>query len=263
MQIDRTRFLAWVTTLAAGACSPSPGPQSPTPEGPSPTASSSAPAPTATGAPADPTAAAPGTSTPAPVAGTTPVDALAGCDPWAFGPCGEGGHLHNTCRSVGFDLDAPHAAKYFDCLETTLPATFAKAGPSCDEAARKCGKTVAGCDALTQQETACRKKVDTDCAASPEVTAQQTCWEQCLKNGAKPQLHACAKKCGELESAQTKCVEAERKKQCQPIHEKADKCQAGAQDACKAAVACQKSLAGACSAAFKALDACAEKAKKP
>ncbi|MBK7395734.1 MAG: hypothetical protein IPJ34_05360 [Myxococcales bacterium] len=253
MKVDRARFLAWVTTLAAGACSP--GPKVATPE--SPTTSSSVATPIDSAAPT--TSASP---TARPTA-TTAVDRLAGCDAWAFGPCGEGGYLHDTCRSVGFDVDAPDTAKYFGCLDASLPPTFAKAGPSCDEAARKCGKAIAGCDALAQQETACRKKVNATCAASKEVTVQQTCWEQCLEKGAKPPPHACAKKCGEFEGAQTMCVEVERKKQCQPLREKADACLASSHDACKAAAACNKALGGACGAASEALGACAEKAKKP
>lgn len=265
MQLDRAAFLTWVTALAS-ACSPSPAPQSPTGT-PGPEASTSATAaPTApTEAPTTAASSAPSTAPTGSVEATTSPDPLAGCDEWAFGPCGEGGHLHDACRSTGSGVEPPKVPAYFACLKASLPATFAKAGAQCEDAARKCGKATAACDALSQKETACRKKVDADCEASPAVATEQTCWKKCLDAGPKPPkletLQACTKQCGEISSALTKCVQTERKKQCQPIHEKVDQCQADAQGSCKAAVGCAKALSPVCSAAFKALGACRDKAK--
>lgn len=263
MIVDRTRFLTLVTTIAAGACSPSPGPQAPS-SAPA-ASSSSAPTGALTSSPsASTTAEAPPTDAPPTGGGTAiEVDKLVECGDHAFGPCGEGGQLDGYCRNAAYGLGGMQLTVYFTCAKSKLPAAT-KLATTCEDAGRKCGKARLACEALDAKVNACQKKVDADCAASPAVAAEQECWKKCIETGPKPatlkSLEACTKKCGEMDSANKKCVDSRRAKDCQPLREKADACQTGASADCNL-TSCGKQLMTACLAAYKAFDQCALKAK--
>jgi len=263
MIVDRTRFLTLVTTIAAGACSPSPAPQAPSP---TPVASASTPpadAPTVAASTSASMAPSP-TETP-PTSGGTPteVDKPAECGDHAFGPCGEGGLLQDHCHSAASDLGGMQVTVYLACAKTKLPAAT-KLATSCEDAGRKCGKARLACDKLEAKASACSKTVDAECATSPAVVAEQECWKKCIDSGPKPgtlkSLQACTTKCGELDTAQKKCVDARRAKECRPLKDKAEACQADASKDCNL-TSCGKQLMTACQAAYKVFDQCAAKAK--
>lgn len=191
------------------------------------------------------------------MAGAAPSEPLGRCDDWAFGPCAEGAQLHDVCRSHGVAFGPAKLPAYLACLETTLPASVVQGSGSCGEAARRCGKATAACDVLSRKAAACRKSVTAQCLEST-----QTCWKLCLEKGPKPQ-HACAKKCGEYDTASEGCVESESKAQCPSQSEDVKRCNIDAQETCKAAVGCQKSFSGVCHEALEAVEACSAKGKAP
>lgn len=265
MFVDRTRFLTLVTTIAAGACSPSPGPQVKGPEAAPSSAPSGPPTGAPTGAPsASTTTEAPPTEAPPTSGGTaSEVDKLVECGDHAFGPCGEGNPLDSHCRNAASGLGGMQLTVYFTCAKTKLPAAT-KLATTCEDAGRKCGKARLACEALDAKASACQKKVDADCAASAAVVAEQECWKKCIETGPKPatlqSLQACTKKCGEPETAQKNCVDARRAKDCKPVKDKADACHTGASADCNLA-SCSKELMKACLAAYKVFDQCAIKGK--
>jgi hypothetical protein len=282
MNVDRSRFLAFVAILAAGACGPGNAPPPTTPAAapsslPAASSASSASAPTPLPSTSSSVANAdkipglldqPGVETGL-LAVVEPTVDTSGCDGLQIGPCGEGGTIAGSCRAAVRTLEEKQRPVYLECVKPV--ATKVKVGGNCDAPVAKCQQKTQQCEAGQDKLQACSMKIHEECERTKPAREQQACWDKCLdgipknaKSSDLPKLmQGCGAKCGgELGSAIETCRKGREEKECKTLQDADEACWKQEAVDCKLPQSCWAPLGKACEKAWTELAACQEKAEK-
>lgn len=292
MQVDRTKFLALVTLIAASACGPSRHAHSardlddddadellddvradqarssrsrpePAPPRPEPTESG----PIERPGPASPADAPPDwskvdlASEPAPADETSPAEkqARARCDEYLIGPCREGFTVPSFCSNHLSDIEPPKYDAYFTCAKPAVAAKARVDPPACATAAATCQKTTNRCNAAQNELGICEERADAACAKTPWVQKQSACWTACGKSGVKgPE---CEKTCGASGRLLRECRDKVRERGCTKETDVLAACEHQQEKDCTLEPACEQKVMKACQAAEDVFEKCAAKAK--
>ncbi|MBI5535253.1 MAG: hypothetical protein HY898_21175 [Deltaproteobacteria bacterium] len=267
MQIDKTRFLALVSMLSSGllpACgaAPAAAPAGPAPTSPAAVSSPGPAAPVAGPSPTEPATQPPApAAAPAdpPAAGPT-ADAAKACDEILIGPCGEGGTVRSSCRSIAMNVDDGQRSAFLACV-TQGRGRLALSDAACGQSVSKCQTGRAQCETVNRQLDACRERASTACNAAADK--QMECLQQCLGNiqGQAPQVamakfETCKKKCGDPDTARGQCERSNSQRDCRALEDSERRCHEQPSRDCDLPQRCQEPLARACQAGFELMRSC-------
>ena len=269
MKIDRIKFLAFATTLAAAcgtAMAPSATPNS------SPRASASAPSEAAS---SEPAAAAEPQPTPAGSEddGDRPVAGEDACTRLVPAPCSESSSPRDACKSrargLASDRGAAASQAFLACVRAstaTLPAPDAP----CDRARTHCDQLRNACDGPRDAVYQCHAQAGAACMDQGKMAAAVACGRKCMQeaklDGCAPaqcaalaeKMQLCMQRCGNPAEEMEAC----QRKRCEAAQKGADGCQEKASQ-CNVPERCHTVDLPACQAGLAAVHKCLSAAGEP